>query len=94
MARYARENLGLHVLQSFKAVELVVRLCCTLPLLPIHLLQSGLNAIGSAAMELGDYIYGIVRPYLAYVQHSWLEHPNRGTNMSVCGSEHRTNNAR
>ncbi|KAK3918561.1 Tryptophan 2,3-dioxygenase, partial [Frankliniella fusca] len=93
MARYAREIFGPHVLRSFEVLKSVVRLCCTLPLLPPHLLQSGLNAIGSAAIGLWDFWYNTVRPYLAYVQHSWLDHPNRGLNMSVCGSDHRTNNA-
>ncbi|KAK3917045.1 Cis-2,3-dihydrobiphenyl-2,3-diol dehydrogenase [Frankliniella fusca] len=55
--------------------------------------ESGLNAIGFACVGLGDFLYGIVRPFLAYIQISWLEHPNRGSSMSVCGSEHRTNNA-
>jgi len=94
MAKHAKEAIGIHLMQTYEEVELVVRVCCTLPLLPPHLLQRGLNAIGYAALELGDFLYEIVRPFLAYVQHSWLNHPNRGTSMSVCGSEHRTNNAR
>lgn len=94
MAKNAKEIIGLHLLQAFEEIQLIVRMCCILPLLPSHLLQRGLNAIGLAAMGLGDFLYEIVRPFLAYVQKYWLEHPNRGPSMSVCGSEHRTNNAR
>lgn len=94
MAKHAKETIGLPVMQYYEEVELVVRMCCTLPLLPMYLLQRGLNAIGFIAMNLGDFLYEILRPFLAYVQHSWLEHPNRGLSMSVCGSEHRTNNGR
>lgn len=58
-------------------------MCCALPLLPPHLLQRGLNAVGVAAMGLGVDFYTILRPYLCYIQESWLEHPSRGPSLFV-----------
>ncbi|XP_034246653.1 uncharacterized protein LOC117648302 [Thrips palmi] len=93
MVLNGKRIIGLEFIQYYQEVEIVLRVCCTLPLLPAQLLQRGLNAIGVAAMNLGEYLYEIVRPFLAYVQESWMDHPNRGRVLSVCGSDHRTNNA-
>lgn len=94
MARHAKAMYGINLIHLHYEVEIVIMLCCALPLLPAHLLQRGLNAIGDAAIGLGVYLYEILRPFLFYMQHDWLDHANRGICMSVCGSEHRTNNAR
>jgi len=78
----------------FYIIEVFIRLCCALPLLPQELIQRGLYVIGTEAMNMGPFIYNILRPFLAYVQHDWLNHVNRGSTLSVCQSFHRTNNAR
>lgn len=93
MAKHAKSTIGLLLICNLNEVELVIRLCCSLPLLPEDLLQRGLNVIGTFALLMGDIIYGIVRPFLMYVQQHWLGHVNRGAALSVCGSAHRTNNA-
>lgn len=94
MARHAKSMFGIHFIHLHYEVEIFIMLCCALALLPPQFLQRGLNAIGDAAMGLGGYLYEELRPYLLYIQHEWLDHANRGICMSVCGSEHRTNNAR
>lgn len=75
---------------------MIVRLCCCLPLLPSDLLQRGLNAIGLLCLIIfHPFIYWVaIRPFLSYIQFEWLDHVNRGATLSVCGSFHRTNNAR
>ncbi|KAK3910717.1 LexA repressor [Frankliniella fusca] len=93
MALHAKVTIGARTLTLLPAIMNVVRLCCALPLLPQDLVQRGMNLIGYEAMELGQEIYNIVRPYLEYVQVEWLNHPNRGRCLSVYGSNHRTNNA-
>ncbi|KAK3931889.1 30S ribosomal protein S7-1 [Frankliniella fusca] len=71
-----------------------VRFCCALALLPTHLLQRGLESILLALLDLNDaVIFGAVYPFLNYVQNEWINHANRGRCMSVCESDHRTNNA-
>lgn len=95
MACHARVTIGVLLLSNCEEIMNVVRLCCALPLLPQNLLQRGLNAIGTEALNLNNrFIYDIVRPFLMYVQRDWLNHVNRGQCLSVCLSDHRTNNAR
>lgn len=93
--KYAKQTIGVYIISICPEVKSVIQFCCALPLLPPHLLQRGLNAIGTEALNLGDPVfYEVVRPFLTYVQHEWLDHINRGQCISVCLSEHRTNNAR
>lgn len=94
MTKHAKSTIGLGITRLFPEVEIAIRLCCALPLLPQTLLQRGLNVIGYEAMNMGPFLYAIIRPFLGYVQHEWLDHATRGPSMSVCQSEHRTNNAR
>ncbi|KAK3920547.1 Nonribosomal peptide synthetase TES [Frankliniella fusca] len=94
MARHAKVTIGVLLISQTEEIMMVVRLCCALPLLPQNLLQRGLHAIGTEALNLNDqFIYDIVRPFLLYVQNDWLNHVNRGPCLSVCLSDHRTNNA-
>ncbi|KAK3921776.1 UDP-N-acetylglucosamine--N-acetylmuramyl-(pentapeptide) pyrophosphoryl-undecaprenol N-acetylglucosamine transferase 1 [Frankliniella fusca] len=95
MGQHARVTIGVQLLHIFPDISCVVRLCCSLPLLPQHLIQRGFNLIAVTAMEnINAFLFiCIVVPYLEYIQHDWLHHANRGQTLSVCGSEHRTNNA-
>ncbi|KAK3923961.1 Aspartate carbamoyltransferase [Frankliniella fusca] len=93
MAHHAKVNLGVVTLTQQPEILNIVRLCCALPLLPQQLIQRGLIVIGFLAMNLGNEAYTTVRPHLHYIQQDWLNHPNRGRSLSVCGSIHRTNNA-
>lgn len=94
MSRHAKSLIGLFLIHQFIEVEVIIRLCCALALLPQNLLQRGLNIIGTEALNMDPFVYDILRPFLVYVQHDWLDHANRGRTLSVCGSYHRTNNAR
>ncbi|KAJ1531327.1 hypothetical protein ONE63_000011 [Megalurothrips usitatus] len=94
MVQHAKVTIGIAVLNQFPEVKLIVHLCCALPLSPQHLLQHGLNVIGAVAMDLEDVLYMTqLRPFLEFIQFQWLHHVNRGRTLSVCGSDHRTNNA-
>ncbi|XP_034250361.1 uncharacterized protein LOC117650857 [Thrips palmi] len=93
MSKHARTNIGVPFIQALE-VQMVVRLCCSLPLLPSDFLHRGLNIIGQLALEtFHPLLYAVVRPFLAYILHEWLGHINRGATLSVSGSVHRTNNA-
>ncbi len=96
MGKHARLTFGVSILNSSSELKNIVRLCCTLPLLPQNLIQRGFDLVGEAAVtqfNVLDYIC-IVRPYLEYIQYDWILHVNRGPTLSVCRSENRTNNAR
>jgi len=95
MATHAKRTIGLPIIENFVVVKNMVRLCCCLPLLPQNLLQRGLDLIGTSAMDQDFLLYSLVlRPFLEYIQYDWLFHANRGRTLSVCASEHRTNDAR
>lgn len=95
MSKWARQNIGIPIISVCVEVRTLILLCCSIPLLPDHLLQRGLDAIGTEALNIGDpMFYATVHPFLTYIQSDWLNHRNRGRCISVCGSKHRTNNAR
>lgn len=95
MGSWARINIGVQVIVMIPTVKDVIRHCCVIPLLPQHLLQRGLDLIGARAYNrLHPAVYECVRTFLMYVQEEWLDHANRGQTLSVCSSEHQTNNAR
>lgn len=95
MSKWARVNIGIHIIVVCVELRNVIRLGCAIPLLPEHLLQRGLDAIGTEVLNLADpVLYAAVHPFLTYIQQEWLNHTNRGRCISVCGSQHRTNNAR
>lgn len=90
----AKTTLTPVVLTIFPQVHQIIRLTCALPLLPQHLLQRGMDAIRMEAVNQGLGVFNLALPFLDYVQFDWILHVNRGRTLSVCGSEHRTNNAR
>lgn len=87
------QELGLGMwLRRAAFFRYILRLCCTLALLPSDLIPYGFYEIAYECSQRGLFVYNQFYPLLQYLETRWVNDPLRRRTMSVFGCEHRTNN--